>query len=181
MKQNKSTQPLPATATAAANRKAQTMNYQEQALAGATGVDLIVSLYDGWIRFLYRAVNAVEADDVIERRYAVKRSLDILMYLEARLRPDIGGAPALALSDFYAAMFTMTLEASHAASRDDLLAVIACVRNVRDAWLIVARDPEANRVLPRELRTSAERRAQPSGAALPVRSVAAVQSLSWSA
>src|ERR1700710_1590701 len=106
------------------------MNYQQQALAGATGVDLIVSLYDGWIRFLYRAVNAVEADDVLERRYAVKRAIDILMYLEARLRPDIGGAPALALSDFYAAMFNMTLEASHAASADDLLAVIACVRNV---------------------------------------------------
>ena len=31
------------------------MTYQEQALTGATGVDLIVSLYDGWIRFLYRA------------------------------------------------------------------------------------------------------------------------------
>jgi flagellar protein FliS len=89
------------------------MNYQEQALSGATGVELIVALYDGWIRFLYRAAAACDADDVIERRYAVKRALDILMYLEARLRPDIGGEPARALSDFYAAMFTMTLESSH--------------------------------------------------------------------
>ena len=134
------------------------MSYQQQTLAGATGVDLIVSLYDGWIRFLYRAVRAVEADDVVERRYAIKRSLDILMYLEARLRPDVGGAPAAALSDFYAAMFTMTLEASHAVSVDDLLDVIACVRNVREAWVVVANDPEANRVLPRELRTATERR-----------------------
>ncbi len=137
------------------------MNYQEQALAGATGVDLIVALYDGWIRFLHRAAAAVEAEDVIERRYAIKRSLDILMYLEARLRPDIGGAPAASLSDFYAAMFTMTLEASHAASKDDLLEVIACVRNVREAWVVVAKDPEANRVLPRELRTAQERRPKP--------------------
>jgi flagellar protein FliS len=134
------------------------MNYQEQALASATGVDLIVALYDGWIRFLHRAVAAVEADDVIERRYAIKRALDILMYLEARLRPDIGGAPAAALADFYAAMFNMTLDASAKASKEDLLAVVACVRNVRDAWVVVARDPEANRVLPRELRTAVERR-----------------------
>jgi len=156
------------------------MNYQEQALAGATGVDLIVALYDGWIRFLHRAVAAVEADDVIERRYAVKRALDILMYLEARLRPDIGGAPAASLSDFYSAMFTMTLEASHAASKEDLLEVIACVRNVREAWVVVAKDPEANRVLPRELRTAQERRPL----AAPVASTAttgAAQSMRWSA
>jgi flagellar protein FliS len=157
------------------------MNYQEQALVGATGVDLIVSLYDGWIRFLYRAVNAVEADDVIERRFAVKRSLDILMYLEARLRPDIGGAPAVALSDFYAAMFTMTLEASHAASRDDLIAVIGCVRNVRDAWVIVARDPVANRVLPRELRTASERRIPKTAIRITVSLPPVVQALRWSA
>ncbi len=133
------------------------MTYQEQALTGATGVDLIVSLYDGWIRFLYRALRAIEERDTVDRRYAVKRSLDILMYLQARLRPDLGGKPAAALSDFYAAMFTMTLEASHAESREEMMEVIGCVRNVREAWVVVARDPEANRVLPRELRTAEER------------------------
>ncbi len=158
------------------------MNYQEHALAGATGVDLIVALYDGWIRFLHRAVVAVEADDVIERRYAIKRSLDILMYLEARLRPDVGGAPAIALADFYAIMFNMTLEASGAASKEDLLAVIACVRNVRDAWVVVARDPEANRVLPRELRTQGER--LPKAPVPPPRAgdpIAVINSTRWSA
>lgn len=141
------------------------MNYQEQSLAGATGVDLVVNLYDGWVRFLYRALQAMEEDDVIERRYAVKRALNILMYLQARLRPDVGGKPAEALSDFYAAMFTMTLEASHAASPEQMRDVIGCVRNVREAWVVVSRDPEANRVLPRELRTAEERR--PSRLPLP--------------
>ena len=141
------------------------MNYSEQTLTGATGVELIVRLYDGWLRFLYRAQMAIEEDDLIERRYAVKRALDILMYLQARLRPDVGGAPAAALSDFYAAMFTMTLEASHAASTAQMAEVIACVRNVREAWVVVSRDPEANRVLPRDLRTGQERstKAPPAG------------------
>ena len=141
------------------------MRYQEQALAGATGVDLIVSLYDGWLRFLYRAAEAAEEDDAIGRRYAVKRALDILMYLQARLRMDCGG-PAASLSDFYAAMFTMTLEASHANSPGQLREVIGCVRNVREAWVVVARDPEANRMLPRELRTARERSARDLPAAM---------------
>ncbi len=133
------------------------MSYQEQALAGATGVELVVALYDGAIRFLYRAMQCVEEDDQHGRRIAVKKVVDILMYLQARLRPDVGGNVAASLSDFYAAMFTLTLEASHFESVEQFQEVISCIRNVRDAWIIVARDPEAGRVLPRELRTREEK------------------------
>jgi flagellar protein FliS len=132
------------------------MTYQELALAGATGVELVIALYDGAVRFLYRAIECVENGDVRGRRIAVKRALDILMYLEARLRPDLGGSTATALAEFYSAMFTMTLEASHAASVEQLHEVIGCIRNVRDAWVVVGRDPEAGRVLPRELRNREE-------------------------
>lgn len=131
-------------------------NYQQQALMGATGVELILALYDGILRFLYRAVQCVEEKDVRGRRLAVSRALDILMYLQARLRPDLGGSTAQSLSDFYAAMFTLVLEASHYESIEQFQDVIASVRNVRDAWVIAARNPEAGRVLPRELRTREE-------------------------
>lgn len=132
------------------------MNYQQQSLTGATGVELIVALYDGTLRFLYRAIRAVEENDVIERRFAVKRALDILVYLQACLRMDVGGDPAVALADFYTAMFQRTLEASHADSVEMFEEVIGCIRNVRDAWTVVAKDPAANSVLPRDLRTKAE-------------------------
>lgn len=132
-------------------------DYQQQALVGATGVEMVVALYDACLRFLYRAMQCVEEGDVAGRRLAVKKALDILMYLQARLRPDIGGSAASALSDFYAAMFTLVLEASHLESVDQFREVIACVRNVRDAWVVAARDPEAGRVLPRELRTREEK------------------------
>jgi flagellar protein FliS len=142
--------------------------YQQQALLSANGVELIIALYDGAIRFLYRAIQCVEERDEIGRRVAVKRAVDIIMYLQARLRTDIGGKPAAALADFYAAMFTMTLEASHLASHNQFTEVIACLRNVRDAWLVVARDPDAQQLLPRELRSQAERySANPSAPASP--------------
>ena len=137
-------------------------SYQQQALVGATGVELVIALYDGMIRFLYRAMQCVEEDDVYGRRLAVKKVIDILMYLQARLRPELGGSVASSLSDFYATMFTMTLEASHLESVEQFQEVIAFVRNVREAWVVVARDPEAGRVLPRELRTREEKFVPPS-------------------
>jgi flagellar protein FliS len=155
-------------------------SYQEQALAGATGVELVIALYDGVLRHLHRAMQACEEDDVLGRRIAVKKATDIVMYLQARLRPDIGGKPATALGEFYAAMFTMMLEASHLADAQQFAEVIACVRNVRDAWTVVARDPEAGRVLPRELCTREERFVPLAAPAQEV-FTAAQPSVSWSA
>jgi flagellar protein FliS len=139
-------------------------SYQQQALVGATGVEMIIALYDGAVRFLYRAMQCTEEKDVHGRRVAVKKVVDILMYLQARLRPDIGGTVATSLADFYTAMFTMTLEASHLESKEQFEEVIAYVRNVREAWAVVAHDPEAGRVLPRELRTREERFVPPVAA-----------------
>lgn len=135
----------------------ESLTYQQQATVGATGVELVVALYDGALRSLYRARQSVLEDDRIGRRLAVKKVVDILMYLQARLRPDVGGSAATALSDFYAAMFTMTLEASHVASAEGFDEVIHCIRDVRDAWSVAARDPAAGRVLPRELKTREEK------------------------
>lgn len=119
-------------------------SYQERALEGASAVDLVVALYDGMIRFLHSAADAVDRNDQSARRTAVKRALDIVIHLQARLRMDIGGRPAQALSEFYASIFAQIMQASQSASRQKFEHAIGCIKNVRDAWKQVASDPEAN-------------------------------------
>jgi flagellar protein FliS len=119
-------------------------SYQQHALEGASAVDLVVALYDGIIRFLYSASTAVDRKDEAGRRIAVKRALDIIIHLQARLRMDVGGRPAQVLSEFYASIFAQILQASQSASQPKFDHAIECVRNVRDAWRQVARDPEVN-------------------------------------
>lgn len=123
------------------------MNYQQQSLAGMNGVELIVALYDGMVRFLYRAIQAIEAGNVSERRVAIKRTLDILLHLQSRLRMDIGGSSAKALSEFYAAIFALCLNGSLLNSAERLKEAISCVRDVREAWHAVSKDPEVVRTL----------------------------------
>lgn len=119
-------------------------SYQEHVLDGASAVDLVVALYDGIIRFLYAAIESVDRGDPAGRRIAVKRALDIIIHLQARLRMDVGGRPAQALSEFYASIFAQILQASQSVSKPKFEHVIDCVRNVRDAWRQVARDPLVN-------------------------------------
>ena len=116
--------------------------YHTHGTEGASGVELTIALYDGIIRFMYGAIEAVERGDTDQRRAAVKRAMDIVIHLQATLRMDIGGEPAAALSEFYAAMFALMLQGSQADSKQRFEHVIGCVRNVRDAWRQVAKDPD---------------------------------------
>ena len=119
-------------------------SYQEHALESASAVELVVALYDGIIRFLYAAGAAAHCGDHVARRAASKRAQDIINNMQAPLRMDVGGRPAVALSEFYASVFAQILQASQSASRQKFDHAIECVRNVRDAWREVARDPEVN-------------------------------------
>jgi flagellar protein FliS len=115
--------------------------YQEHALDSASAVDLVVALYDGILRFLYAASAAVECGDTAARRIAVKRALDIILHLQARLRLDVGGRPAQVLGEFYASIFAQILQASQSASQPKFEHAIECVKKVRDAWRQVAGKP----------------------------------------
>ncbi|HEY2861668.1 MAG TPA: flagellar protein FliS [Terracidiphilus sp.] len=116
-------------------------SYRDYTLGGASAVDLVVALYDGIVRFLYAACDAVDRGDEVGRRAAVKRALDIIIHLQARLRMDIGGTPARVLSEFYATVFAEILQGSQSASRVKFEHAIECVRNVRNAWRQAALDP----------------------------------------
>ena len=108
--------------------------YQARALEGASPVELTIALYDGIVRFMNEAINAVEQNDADRRRAAVKRAMDIVMHLQVTLDRKRGGKPAEALTEFYTAMFALMLQGSQANSRQKFEQVIANVMNVRDAW-----------------------------------------------
>lgn len=114
------------------------MNYQQQTLAVMNSLDLVVALYDGMIRFLHRAIANIETGNAAGRRDAIRRVLDILTYLQARLRADVGGQPAASLAEFYAAIYAQCVRGSRDVSIPLLQQSIRDILNVRDAWKQVA-------------------------------------------
>ena len=138
--------------------------YQSHALEGASGVELTIALYDGIIRFMHRAIDAVERDDTQQRRMAVKRAMDILLHLQSTLRMDVGGEPAAALSEFYTAMFALMLQGSQAKSKKKFERVVDEVWQVREAWRQANQSPES---APVSLLASAESKGQIAATATP--------------
>jgi flagellar protein FliS len=107
-------------------------------LDNISAVDPIVALYDGIIRFLEKAKEATIAGDVIGRRAAVKRALDIIIHLQARLRMDVGRKPAEVLSEYYASIFAEILQASQHESAAKFDSAIKHISDVRGAWKQIA-------------------------------------------
>lgn len=153
------------------------MNYQQQSVAGMNGVELIVALYDGMVRFLFRAIQAIEAKNVSQRRIAIKRTLDILIHLQSRLRMDIGGSSAKALAEFYAAIFALCINGSRLESTACLKEAISCIRDVREAWHTISKDPDVIRLLQENQPSAHLRMTSPMAAVVPPEPVAS----SWSA
>ena len=122
--------------------------YRAHSLEGASGVELTIALYDGIIRFMHNAIDAVDRREVEQRRAAVKRAMDIVVHLQATLDKEIGGKPAESLSDFYVAMFALMLQGSQGNSRKKFEQVIVNVRNVRDAWKRILADSQVSQLTP---------------------------------
>ena len=98
-------------------------------------------------------------DDQIGRIVEVKKVTNTMMQLQATLRPELGRSVAVALSDFYAAMFTLTLEASQCESTEGLDEVIGYVSRVRDAWLLAAAEAKPGKAVMQGWRPYPERAA----------------------
>ena len=100
--------------------------------------DSVAALHKAILRSLSRASQSITEDDSIGRVTEIKKVTDLLTYLQATLRMKFGRSAAVSLSDFYAAMFTLTLEASQCESTEGLDEVIGYVSRVRDACVLTA-------------------------------------------
>lgn len=98
--------------------------------------DPVAVLYEGVLRSLSRAKQCIWDGDQIGRVVEVRKVTDILTCMQAILRTELGRSAATSLSDFYAGMFTLTLEASECESTEGLDEVIGHVSQVRDAWML---------------------------------------------
>src|SRR5258708_19547379 len=101
-------------------------SYSTRSLESASGVDLVIALYDGIIRFMRRAIDAVDAGDPSARRAAVKRAMEIVIHLQATLRREACGKPAGSLDQCHVSIFGLLLQGTHAKATATFAHVLTC-------------------------------------------------------
>ena len=106
----------------------------------------VVMLYDGMIRFLQQAQEAIEKKDYETRYNKLVRVSDVIIGLQACLDFEAGGDSARVLYDFYA-MIERRIYALHRSnSMDECKALVADLKKMRDVWDQIDRNGQGDAV-----------------------------------
>ena len=122
--------------------------YLETAVETASPARLIVMLYDGAIRFINEAVEAMRRRDYETQNARLQRAQKILAELISSLDFDKGGEIAENLFRLYTYMYNQLVEANIQDSIERLEHVIDLLTDLREAWDTIATESEAQVRLP---------------------------------
>jgi flagellar protein FliS len=124
--------------------------YQAQSVLTASPGQLVLMLYDGALRFLGHAKDALQAPEESPRRIEIIntnliKAQNILAELQANLNHEAGGDHAANLDRLYEYYLRRLLEANMKKSVEPVIEVEGLVRQLRDGWAEMLRNHEAER------------------------------------
>ena len=116
--------------------------YQRIEANGASGVQLVVMLYDGAIRFLGDAKACAERGDRRGRAAAISRTLAIVGELQSTLKVEEGGDIARSLDALYTYITEKIIDASVKGNDSALDEAMKLLRTLNSAWVEIAKKAE---------------------------------------
>jgi len=112
--------------------------YQEVEANASNGLQLVVMLYDGAIRFLNDASACIKRRDVGGKVLAVDRALAIIGELQATLKLEEGQHIATSLDGLYTYITTRILDASLTLDPAPFDEVVRLLSTLNSAWKEIA-------------------------------------------
>ena len=109
--------------------------YRENAVRGATPIELVVILFDAAIDDMRRAASAIQTSDIEERATAIRHAMLVLQQLQGTLDFEKGGQVAKQFEQFYNLIRAKLLESQLRNSPELMQQQIRFMSEVRDCWM----------------------------------------------
>ena len=113
--------------------------YREADARGATGVRLVVLLYEQLIQDLREAAKAMDENNIELRTTRINHALEVICVLQGTLNMERGGQVARNLQRFYTVLRANLLQAQFQVSKKMLSRQITDLLALREAWIEVDR------------------------------------------
>jgi flagellar protein FliS len=112
--------------------------YKENAVTTQSPGQIVVLLYEGAIRFLRQAIDAIEQENWIEKGVKINKAIDIISELNAALDEEKGGEVAKNLRSLYLFMNQHLLQANVRKDAEMIQQVIDQLNTLLDGWKQIA-------------------------------------------
>ena len=112
--------------------------YYQTHVQSRSPLELVVMLYDGALRFLDQAAEAMDRQDMPAKAVALSRAFAILGELQNTLNVGEGGELARQLDALYSHMNDRLVDANVQRSSAPIRDVINLLTPLRDAWIQIA-------------------------------------------
>jgi flagellar protein FliS len=109
--------------------------YRENAVRGATPIELVVILFDAAIDDMRRAITAIKSSEIEERATAIRHAMLVLQQLQGTLDFERGGPVAKQFEQFYNLIRAKLLESQLRNSPELIQRQIQVMSEVRDCWI----------------------------------------------
>ncbi len=116
------------------NRGAFVDTYRQNAVQTASPLQLVIMLYDGAIRFCEMAKTAMADGDLFNQNHYIQKAQRIVLELTSCLDINQGGEIGKNLFSLYTFCYDGLVAANLADKPEDLDAVIAVLKDLREGW-----------------------------------------------
>ena len=108
--------------------------YKRGSIAGKNELQVLVMLFDGMMKFLRQAKEAIRAKDIETSHEMLVKARRIVMHLLPTVNLESGGEAAAKLHSLYVFCFTKIAEANLKKSIADIDGVLGVVRILKETW-----------------------------------------------
>ncbi len=109
--------------------------YKKTSVESASKEKLLLLLYEGAIRYVKKAIMAIESKNIAERGMNVGYAYDVIMELNNTLNHEVGGELAKSLEQLYMFMTDQLIKANIAADKEKLQGVLRVLETLYDGWV----------------------------------------------
>ncbi|MCB0356133.1 MAG: flagellar export chaperone FliS [Bdellovibrionales bacterium] len=109
--------------------------YKNTSVESASREKLLLMMYEGAIKYVKKALLAIENQNIAERGMNVGYAYDVIMELNNTLNHEVGGEVAKNLEQLYLFMTTELIKANINADKEKLQSVLKILETLYDGWV----------------------------------------------
>lgn len=124
--------------------------YLQREIEGKSNVEIVVMLYDAGVKFMNRAMTAIDEKNIEQAHLNITKTQNIVNELSGMLDMKQGGDIAVNLFNLYSFISERLISANVKKDKDKIREALEIFSSLREAWVEIAKKDKEGTIEPEE-------------------------------